>query len=89
MRKNGKKLWLKSETVRVLTDAELGRAQGGFFMTPPVHLGGGVAGPTTTAINCTAKCNPQPTTTVGTTGILCGGGGTGPATTAINCPRTA
>jgi hypothetical protein len=86
MRKNTKKLFLKSETVRVLTDAELGRVQGGMIITAPIRVGGGVVGAgvavPTTAINCTAYCKTSPPTTA----VNCGtGGGTGPTTTAVNC----
>ena len=73
MKKTGKKLQFRHETIRPLSHHELGTVIG---------AGTTVA---TTAINCTQHKHDPATTAINCT-IHCGGGGnTGPATTAINC----
>jgi hypothetical protein len=60
MKKTSKKLSLKVQTVRVLTDTDLDRAAGGGFVTTYVTC---MQKPTTTAPQCTLK--------PGTTAIIC------------------
>jgi hypothetical protein len=73
MRKNLKKLSLKTERVRVLTDEEMGQVAGGLL-----PAAGTIAQPTTTVFHHTRGCS------VVTTAINCSASGS-VTTTAPNC----